>query len=83
MTLDDLLVKVTADDDVVSGIAAVVDQIVAQDTAISAQLRALLASGGIIDPAKLQAISDKLDAQTTILGTKRDEISAAVVANTI
>lgn len=63
--LDDIIAKVSALD-------TVEDSVIALLVGIKAQLDAAIASG---DPAKLQAVSDALDAQQA-------KLSAAVAANT-
>ncbi len=64
-TLDDIVAKVTA-------LTTVDDSVVALLQDLKAKLDAAIASG---DPAKIQAISDAIGAQT-------DRLSAAVTANT-
>jgi hypothetical protein len=81
MTLDDLIAQVTAETDVVTGLAAAVDTIIAQEAEIKAALDAAIAGGA--DPVKLQAIADALGSNTATLAAKRDAIGAAVIANTI
>lgn len=65
LTLDDLVAKVTAEN-------TVVDSAVTLLTTIKAELDAAIASN---DPAKLQAVSDLIDAGS-------GKLSAAIIANT-
>lgn len=64
--LDDVIAKV-------SSLGTVEDSVIALLTDIKAKLDAAIANGA--DPAKLQALSDAIDAQT-------QKLSDAVVANT-
>ena len=78
-TLDDLILDVTAQSDVVTGVRAVADQIITQELAIKAQLDAAIASG---NPAKVQAAADALANNTANLQAAKQAIADAVAANT-
>jgi hypothetical protein len=77
--LDDVLAQVTAMKDVEDGLGTALDQIIAQEADIKARLDAAIASG---DPAKVQAVSDALGAQTADLQAKKQRVLDAVTANT-
>ena len=60
-------------------IVTLLNQTVATEKDIKAQLEAAIASN---DPAALQAVADTLDANTTALEANTADIAAAVTANT-
>ncbi len=78
-TLDDLLADVTAETSVLEGVKMAVGHIIAQETALKAQLDAAIAAG---DLGKIQQVADALEANTTTLQQAQQTLGDAVAANT-
>jgi hypothetical protein len=74
------LAKITADTDIDNAVAKVVDDQRATIIDLRAQLAAAIAAGN--DPAKLQALSDTMDAILAADTTNSDIVSKAVTAGT-
>ncbi len=80
--LTELTAKVAEQTTIERSVETLLNGLSAQNADLRAQIAALIAGGGSIDPSALQPILDALNATEAALVSNTDKLKAAVIANT-